>query len=288
MNVLITGAGGQLATELDRTHSGNVCLHLLSIDDLDICDPIHVKRVVGDIRPDVIINTAAYTAVDKAEDEVELAFEVNEFGPRNVANAAQAFSSAMVHISTDFVFDGYATTPYLPTSPTAPLSIYGKSKLGGESSVREILGNNALIVRGGWLYSSHSSNFVLTMIRVMNSNSQITGVNDQVGTPTWTRRFATGIWSMIENKVTGTQHWGNTGSASWYEFAEEIYRNAVDFGLVQSCDVCPVSTSDYPTAAARPAFSVLDHGELQESIRKESEDWKVDLRSCMREIVDGF
>ena len=287
MNVLITGAGGQLARELERTQPDTALLHLFSIDDLDICDVSNVQIAVGDIRPDVIINTAAYTAVDQAESDTELAFAVNEHGAANIAHAARKCNSSLVHISTDFVFDGHTRIPYLPSSPTGPLSVYGKSKLAGEYSIREILGDDALIVRGGWLYSSHSSNFVLTMIRVMNANSHVTVVDDQVGTPTWSRRFAAGIWNMIENNVTGIRHWGNSGSATWYEFAGEIYRYGLELGLIHTCDISPVTTSEYPTAASRPAFSVLDHDGLDRCIDEKSEDWKVDLLSCMREIANA-
>ena len=285
MKVVITGAGGQLAYELERTCPSGTSVTMYTIDDLDICNSGHVDSVVGDIQPDVIINTAAYTAVDQAESDIEPAYAVNAEGPAHLAQAAKAHNSRLVQISTDFVFDGKSTVPYLPTDQTGPLSVYGKSKLAGEISVQDILGGSALIVRGGWLYSSHSSNFVLTMLRVMNAHERINVVNDQRGTPTWSWRFAVGIWAMISHDISGLRHWGNSGSATWFEFATEIYRHAVQLGFVESCILSPVSTAEYPTAATRPAFSVLNHDGLAESIHERSEDWKVDLRTCMSEIT---
>ncbi len=259
MKALVIGASGQLAWELDRTAPAGVALELAGSSRCDIRDREAVRMLVTAMRPEVIVNAAAYTAVDRAEQEREQAFAVNEAGARHLAEAAAAIGCRLVQVSTDFVFAGTQARPYLPTDPCAPLGAYGESKRAGELAVLETLGERACVLRTAWLYSSHGNNFVKTMLRLLAERESLGVVADQVGTPTWARGLAKAIWQAAGQGVSGVQHWTEAGVASWYDFSVAIQEEALALGLLRrEIPVRPIRTSDYPTPARRPSYSVLD------------------------------
>jgi dTDP-4-dehydrorhamnose reductase len=219
---MICGAGGQLGWELRRTAPPDIDLSPFTSRQLDITRKEQVADTVAGIRPALIINGAAYTAVDRAEQESDLAFAVNGRGVANLAEAARQCGARLIHISTDFVFDGSQSHPYLPTDETNPLSVYGASKREGEKLALAIL-PDALIVRTAWVYSSHGANFVKTMLRLMNDRETIGVVADQVGSPTWANGLARTLWQLSATGLHGIHHWTDSGVASWYDFAVAIH-----------------------------------------------------------------
>ena len=287
MNVLVTGAGGQLAVELERSLPNDVQMVSVSIEELDIVDRDEVLRVVAEASPDILINAAGYTAVDKAEEEEALAMRVNGDGTRHLAEAASNCHAAFVHVSTDFVFDGSQTEPYGADAVENPLSAYGRSKHAGELAAREVLGDGALIVRTAWLYSSHGANFLRTMLRLMKERGIVRVVDDQVGTPTWARTLAESIWQLLARDARGTYHITNSGIASWYEFAVAIRDIAVEKGLLDGAEVQPISTEAFPTAAHRPRYSVLDCTQAHALMEKSIPHWRASLSQCMEELVEA-
>ncbi|MGH7211906.1 MAG: dTDP-4-dehydrorhamnose reductase, partial [Acetobacteraceae bacterium] len=232
--------------------------------ELDIGAAEAVRDVVGRHRPAVIMNAAAYTAVDKAESEPEAAQRINAEGPGHLAAAARDHGARLIHISTDFVFDGAASAPYRPDSATHPLSTYGRTKLDGERAVLQALPDGYTIVRTAWVYAATGANFVRTMLRIMRANGAVRVVADQVGTPTAARFFAEALWRIAANpEIRGIHHWTDSGVASWYDFAVAIAEEGAELGLVApEVTVTPISTSDYPTPARRPSYSVLDKHSL--------------------------
>ena len=285
MIVLVTGAGGQLAGELVRTAPPTATVVALGLADLDITDAEAVERAVARHRPQAIVNAAAYTAVDRAETEVDLAFLVNRDGPRHLAESAQRHGAFLVHTSTDFVFDGSAGSPYLPEAQAHPTSVYGASKLAGEMAVRHAL-PSAAIVRTAWLYAAHGRNFVQTMIRLMREKGSVRVVADQVGTPTDARGLAECCWRAIERRLGGLFHWTDAGVASWYDFAVAIAEAALDSGLLARMPtVEPIRTVDYPTPARRPAYSVLDKTSTWLALGLAAPHWRIPLRRTIAEIA---
>jgi len=282
---LVTGAGGQLAVELERSLPNGIALVALSIDDLDITNREEVLRVVGEASPDILINAAGYTAVDRAEEEASLAMRVNGDGTRHLAEAAEACSASFVHVSTDFVFDGTGSEPYEVDAVANPLSVYGRSKLAGELAAHDVLGEAALIVRTAWLYTAHGSNFLRTMLRIMKEQGAVRVVDDQLGTPTWARTLAEAIWRLLDLDARGTYHVTDSGTATWYEFAVAIRDGAVEQGLLVDAVVEPISTAEYPTAAHRPAYSVLDCTRTDQVIGKSTPHWRTSLSNCLQELV---
>jgi dTDP-4-dehydrorhamnose reductase len=236
----------------------------------------------------VIVNAAAYTAVDRAETEKDRAHAVNATGAANVAIAASEAGARLIHVSTDFVFDGRSPLPYRPEDAVAPLSEYGRSKLAGEEGVRAALGESALILRTAWLHAAGGPNFVLTMLRLMKERGSVRVVSDQIGTPTWARGLAAAIWRAAPlTGFSGTHHWTDAGVASWYDFAVAIAEEGQAANLLPSgVLVEPIRTEDYPTPARRPASSVLDKTSAW-SVLGTSPHWRVHLREMLRDIVDG-
>ncbi len=283
--VIVTGAGGQLGQELVRIAPRASQLIALQRSDLDIGNTEQVAELVQRERPDVLINAAAYTAVDQAESEPEQASRINADGPANLASACAAANSRLIHVSTDFVFDGSASTPYTPDSVTSPLGEYGRSKLEGEQSVGEIL-PGALIVRTGWVYSAFGSNFVKTMLRLMAERDELSVVADQVGTPTWARGLAEALWSAVDRPdLSGLYHWSDAGVCSWYDFAVAIAEEGHAMGLLDSQPrIKPIPASDYPTPAQRPAFSVLDKSSSWRDFEIEGKHWRAQLRAMLQEL----
>ncbi len=285
--VLITGADGQLGWELQRTVPAGITIVATDAGDLDITDGKSIDARIKRIKPQVIINVAAYTAVDKAEQEQGAAYAVNADGAANLARAAQANSARLIHISTDFVFDGTKSMPYCPEDVPNPLSVYGASKLKGEQQVREITQGNALVIRTAWVYSSHGVNFVKTMLRLMREREQLGVVADQVGTPTWANGLAMTIWRFVEKVETkGLFHWTDAGVASWYDFAVAIQEEAIELGLLEKAiPVRPISTKQYPTPAMRPAYSVLDKTSTWATLEVTPRHWREMLRLMLKEIA---
>lgn len=284
MKVLITGAGGMTGSELVRQaaeRSWDVVA--LSRADLDITDADAVEGVIGHARPDVIINAAAYTAVDAAEQDVESAMAVNAAGAQNIARAAKVNGSQILHISTDYVFDGQATEPYLPDDRPAPINAYGESKLAGEIAVRDACPEH-VIVRTSWVYSHEGKNFLRTMLRLAKEKSEIRVVNDQRGCPTSSEDLAHALLCaanlMMRSYVSGTYHFCNAGDTTWFEFARAIF----DESGSPSPSVLPISTSEYPTPAKRPRWSVLDTGSFQLAFGVEPRPWRKALNDTMGRI----
>lgn len=282
VKVLLTGAGGQLGQELQRSVPDNVQLHAMDSRSLDVTDRSAVHSTIKQLTPDVVINAAAYTAVDKAEEEKEKACAVNAEAPRYIAEACEGLSCRIIHISTDFVFDGSKSSPYLPDDPVNPLSVYGASKLQGEQN----LPSEALIIRTSWLYSALGNNFVKTMLRLMAEREQLGVIADQVGTPTHAKGLAEAIWAFTEKEEgEGIHHWSDAGVASWYDFAAAIMEEGLAAGLLQQAiAVRPIRTSDYPTPAVRPQYSVLDKTATWGLLGCEPVHWRVALRRMLKEI----
>lgn len=283
--VLVTGAGGQLATELVRTAPASVELVALGEADLNITDSAKVDACIERVRPDAIVNAAAYTAVDKAETDIESAFLVNRDGARFLADAAARHHAHLVHISTDFVFDGASGSPYTTDAKPNPLSVYGASKLAGDVSVQRSL-PTASIIRTAWVYAVEGKNFVHTMLRLMREKGSVRVVADQVGTPTNARGLATCCWRAIERRASGTFHWTDAGVASWYDFAVAIGEIGVACGALRSAPtVEPIRTIDYPTPARRPAYSVLDKTTTWSDLGLTGQHWRVPLWQAIEEIA---
>jgi len=258
--VLITGADGQLGTELANTVPGSAAVRACTRRDLDITDPASIADRVDEFRPGWIVNSAAYTAVDRAESEPEEAFRVNADSPGHLASAAGRVGARLIHVSTDFVFDGERGRAYRPADEAAPMNAYGRSKLAGEWRLREVAGDTAVVIRTAWVYARQGRNFVNTMLRLMAEREQVRVVVDQIGSPTWARSLAEVIWSMILTPGVkgGTYHFTDAGAASWYDFAVAVREEGRAAGLLKNpADVVPVTTEEFPTPAGRPPFSVL-------------------------------
>jgi dTDP-4-dehydrorhamnose reductase len=291
VKVLITGAGGQVGRILSSDAPPGVEVLACGHKDLDIGDAVAVSSYIRTHSPDVIINAAAYTAVDRAESEVELARKVNADGPRHLAasaSAARAPGIRLIHLSTDFVFDGAASVPYRPEAATNPLGVYGVTKLAGERAVLEELPGRSVVLRTAWVYAAEGANFVRTMLRVMKANGVVRVVADQVGTPTAARSLAETIWQLVAKPdVTGIHHWTDAGVASWYDFAVAIAEEGALLGLVPpDVTVTPITTAEYPTPARRPSYSVLDKTSLT-SHGLAPLHWRKRLRSVLGEMKVG-
>ena len=283
MTWLITGGSGQLAKSLiDVLETKGAFYTAVSKEDLDITSPDSVEKIL-ELSPSVIVNCAAYTLVDKAESEPELAISVNGEGAKNVALAAEALRIPLIHVSTDYVFSGDGVLPWKTTDKTEPVSQYGKSKLVGENYIRNLYPENSLILRTAWLYGPFGKNFAKTIIKkAISTNEEIKVVDDQIGQPTSTLDLAKQIYEAKQNEIpSGTYHATNSGKASWFEFAREL----VALSGESLARVKPIQTSDYPTPAKRPSYSVLDHSEWQNTVVPEMDDWKNALKRSFSLIM---
>lgn len=296
MKVVVTGCNGQLGWELRQTSSKQNDVIYLNSTDLDISDSGNTRSVLANHCPDIVINAAAYTAVDKAESDEGLAYAVNDQGPKNLAQACKDIGTKLIHISTDFVFDGTKNTPYLPSDLTHPVSVYGASKLAGEQHLHQLLANDAVIIRTAWVYSQHGSNFVKTMLRLMKEKDQLGVVYDQVGTPTWARGLAEMIWaladamlkeSIVEQRShAAIYHWTDAGVASWYDFAVAIQEIAFEKGLLeQKIAIRPIPASAYTTPAKRPSYSVLDKTSAEHMSGKVTQHWRASLEKMLANLA---
>ncbi|NQX87146.1 MAG: dTDP-4-dehydrorhamnose reductase [Halioglobus sp.] len=289
--VLVLGAGGQLGRELQRTVPEAVDALFLTRAELDIADGDAVLGCITDVAPRQIINAAAYTAVDKAESETEAAYRDNAEGPGVLARACSQWNIRFIHISTDFVFDGVASTPYKPDAETAPLGQYGCSKLAGELAVRQAC-PTAVLIRTGWVYSAFGGNFVKTMLRLMGERDELAVVVDQVGTPTWAHGLAQATWAAVARPaLAGIYHWSDAGVCSCFYFATAIAEEAQAVGLLgRSVRVRPIPAAEYPTPAQRPAYSVLDKTSSWRDLELEGTHWRQQLRAMLmdyKEMADG-
>ncbi|NTV12458.1 MAG: dTDP-4-dehydrorhamnose reductase [Desulfobulbaceae bacterium] len=287
VKVLLTGARGQAGHELRRSAPPGAQLLCLDRQSLDITNPAAVLRTLAAERPALVINAAAYTAVDKAESEPEQAFAINASGTGNLAAAAAAVGARLLHISTDFVFDGSKSSPYQPEEQTNPVSVYGASKLAGEEAARAA-NPNTLIIRTGWLYGAHGQNFVKTILRLLGERAELAVIADQVGTPTWTGTLAEALWAAAARpELRGLYHWSDAGVASWYDFAFAIQEEALALGLLpRAIPITPITTAAYPTAARRPAYSVLDKTTAWRDFALAGQHWRVSLRRMLKEFID--
>ena len=288
MKVFVAGSQGQLGLTLAETVPDAVDFAGADLPELDITgQPALVARLAAE-QPDFVVNAAAYTAVDKAESEPDVAYRVNADGARNVAQAAREAGARVIYISTDFVFDGGKTKPYGPGDAPAPVSVYGRTKLDGETAVREATGGDAIVIRTAWLYSRFGQNFVKTMLRLMAERDTLSVVADQRGTPTWARSLAEVIWAVIDQDVPGgVYHWTDGGEASWFEFAGVIYTEARASGLLdRDVEIRAISTAEYPTAARRPAYSVLDCSATVAALGIEQRPWATRLQQMLAEMRD--
>ena len=288
MKILITGKDGQLGYELQKTLPVDMECLACGKHELDITSPDNINSVVSSFSPDIVVNTAAYTAVDKAEQEQASAFHVNADGVHNLITIIKPRRIKLIHISTDFVFSGNSSNPYTPTSPINPIGVYGKSKAAGEQFVLDEYPDNSLILRTSWLYSSHGHNFVKTMLKLMRERDSLNVVSDQTGSPTWARGLAEAIWSFCrQDSLSGIFHWSDDGETTWYEFAMAIQEEALKIELLEkSIPVRPIATADYPTPAQRPRYSVLDKSSTWDIIGYRSPHWRVSLRDALLEFKD--
>lgn len=281
MKAFIVGAKGQLGRGLQACAPRDAVITSHDIDTLDITDGEAVLAAAREACPEIIFNAAAYTAVDKAESEEAPALAVNATAVGHLARAAKDIGARLVHVSTDFVFDGTSGIPYAPDAQTAPLGAYGRTKLEGEKAA----GPDALVVRTAWVYAPAGGNFVRTMLRLMAERPEVRVVADQIGTPTYAPGLAAALWTMAGKGASGLHHYTDAGVCSWYDFAVAIQEEALAAGLLdQAVPVIPINTSDFPTPAKRPHFSVLDKTSTFEILGGPTPHWRDNLRTMIAEI----
>ncbi|WP_417662469.1 dTDP-4-dehydrorhamnose reductase [Pseudomonas sp.] len=291
MRVLITGAHGQVGHELVRLTPAGFTAIALGSAELDISTPDQVASILGELQPQLIINAAAYTAVDKAESDSERAYAVNAKGAENLATAAAKLGIPLLHISTDYVFSGDANSPYKETDPTNPTGVYGASKLAGEQAVANHCAQH-IIMRTSWVFGAHGNNFVKTMLRLAQTRDELGVVADQHGCPTSAASIAKALWALASQYRSdgslnwGTYHFSNTPATTWHGFAEEIFQQAVALEqLAKAPKVNPINTVDYPTPARRPAWSVMDCSLIEEKLNIAQNDWRDELSEVLKQLA---
>lgn len=283
MNILITGCNGQLGNEIQLLESAYPQHTYFNTDvaELDITNQLAVNDFINRHKIDGIVNCAAYTAVDKAETDKELCTSLNTVAPAYLAAAVERRGGWIVQVSTDYVFDGTQHTPYVETCTPAPDSVYGSTKLAGELGVSKFC-KKTMIIRTAWLYSTFGNNFVKTMIRLGKERKELGVIFDQIGTPTYARDLAAVIMTAIEKGIVpGVYHYSNEGVTSWYDFTKAIHRIAG----IEGCDVRPLHTSEYPTPANRPAYSVLDKTKIKKTYGIAIPHWEESLRDCIAKLI---
>lgn len=282
-NVLITGANGQLGNEMRLLGEKNTGYHYYFTDvaELDICDEKAVAAYIEEHLIDIVVNCAAYTTVDKAEDNVELCDRLNHLAPGYLAKAIQSRGGALIQVSTDYVFDGSAHVPYGEGQSTCPDSVYGSTKLAGEQEALKYC-SSTVIIRTAWLYSAFGNNFVKTMLRLGKERESLGVVFDQIGTPTYARDLAAAIFTILDKGIVpGVYHFSNEGVCSWYDFTKMIFRLAG----ITSCQVKPLHTCEYPAKANRPHYSVLDKTLIKETYGVEIPYWVDSLQECVQKLL---
>ena|SRR5690554_669392 len=280
--ILVTGANGQLSSELKKLtkKSINSKFTFVGRDDMSLEDNVAITRYLNINKPDIIINAGAYTAVDKAESEKELSEQVNHYSVDTISKWSTKNNAKLIHISTDYVFDGKSNTPYKENDPTSPINWYGETKLRSEKTIKDNA-TDAVVIRTSWVYSEYGNNFVKTMLRLMNKYEEISVVDDQIGTPTYALDLARVLINIIESKswVPGVFHYSNEGKISWYDFAVKIAQIKK-----LNCKVIPVSSEHYPTVAARPNYSLLDKSKILSTYKVSIPKWEDSLKECLQLI----
>jgi dTDP-4-dehydrorhamnose reductase len=283
--ILVTGANGQLGWELGQLANSYPAYKFVFVDrsQLDLAFPATFEKMIHIIKPDCIVNTAAYTAVDKSETEKALAYTVNATAVQELARISKRLAIPFITYSTDYVFDGDATQPYATSTKMDPVNFYGSTKAAGETLAMEA-NEHTIVIRTSWVFSSHGNNFVKTMIRLMKERESLNIVADQKGRPTYAKDLAMATMKMIEamnvgKSMNGVYHFANTGETTWFNFAAKIKAIA---GL--DCVLNPIETKDFPTPAKRPAYSVLDTSKIEETLSLSIPTWEEALMSCMKEI----
>ena len=282
-NILITGANGQLGNEMRvvSAEQEQLTYHFTDVAELDICDIEAIERYVVDHAIDCIVNCAAYTNVNKAEEDTELCDMLNHLAPANLARVAAKHQIGLIHVSTDYVFNGKHYVPYKEDEPTCPNSVYGATKLAGEQAILSIH-PEAVVIRTAWLYSTFGNNFVKTMLRLGSEREELGVVFDQIGTPTYARDLARTIQHiMVKGIVPGIYHYSNEGVCSWYDFTKMIFA----LGGITTCQLKPLHTDEYPTPAARPHYSVLDKTKIKQTYGIDVPYWVDSLRECISSVV---
>ncbi|MBC8284732.1 MAG: dTDP-4-dehydrorhamnose reductase [Nitrospinae bacterium] len=289
MKILLIGKNGQVGGELNNLLGGLGTLTAFSREQLDLSKPNLIEPVILDIRPDIIINAAAYTAVDKAEEEPELAMTVNGIAPGILAKAAKIVGAGLIHYSTDYVFEGHSVLPYKEENPPDPISVYGKSKLAGEKAIAEV-GIPHLIFRTAWVYSLHGKSFLKTIKKLAEEKDTLRIVDDQVGAPTWARSIALATREALDQCLaknwlqkpvpsrSGIFHLTCLGKTTWYGFAKEILKLS---GAIEKTKLVPIPTSDYPTPATRPPYSLLCNDKVQRVFNIQLPHWQDALKDCL-------
>lgn len=282
-NILITGANGQLGNEMRvvSAEQEQLTYHFTDVAELDICDIEAIECYVVDHAIDCIVNCAAYTNVNKAEEDTELCDKLNHLAPANLARVAAKHQIGLIHVSTDYVFNGEHYVPYKEDEPTCPNSVYGATKLAGEQAILSIH-PEAVVIRTAWLYSTFGNNFVKTMLRLGSEREELGVVFDQIGTPTYARDLARTIQHiMVKGIVPGIYHYSNEGVCSWYDFTKMIFA----LGGITTCQLKPLHTDEYPTPAARPHYSVLDKTKIKQTYGIDVPYWVDSLRECISSVV---
>ena len=281
--ILITGSHGQLGNEMQLAAAGFPAFNFLytDVEDLDICDKAALDAFVKANKVNIIVNCAAYTAVDKAEDDVALCYKINADAVRNIGEVASDNNAKVVHVSTDYVFDGTNYMPYNEDQAVCPATVYGKSKLAGELALMESC-NQAVIIRTAWLYSSFGNNFVKTMIKLGTERDSLNVIFDQIGTPTYAADLALTIMNVLNHPVfvPGIYHFSDEGVCSWYDFTKTIHRIA---GI--TCDVRPIETKDYPARTPRPHYSVLNKAKIKNTYGLVIPHWEESLEKCIEILM---
>ncbi|MFM7425904.1 MAG: dTDP-4-dehydrorhamnose reductase [Elainella sp.] len=301
--ILLIGQDGQVGRDLVKPLSALGTVVAVGRQQIDLAQPDQIGAAIQSFAPDLIVNAAAYTAVDRAETEPELAFTVNAAAPKQMALAAQSLKIPLIHISTDYVFDGSKSSPYLETDATNPLGVYGHSKLAGEQEIQQVQAQHPefqyAILRTAWVYGAQGKgNFVKTMLRLGAERPEVRVVDDQIGTPTWSGDIAKAIATLAQNflaaeagtlsldgSLSGLYHFTNSGAASWYDFAVAIFEEAKSLGLPLTLErVVPITTPEYPTPTQRPAYSVLSNQKIKSILQAPAPQWRQSLRQMLTEL----
>jgi len=286
MKILVTGKNGQLGKSIRKIITNNEQTDefvFTGREELDFSSTDSIASYFNHNNFDIIINCAAHTAVDKAEEEAVLANQINHLAVAQLAQISEIQQAKLIHVSTDYVFDGESDKPYTETDETNPINVYGKTKLAGEIALQEIMPTDAIIIRTSWVYSEYGNNFVKTMLRLGKQRDELSVVGDQIGSPTYATDLANAILDTIQNKAfkevgqeTQVYHYSNAGELSWYEFAKEIF----ELSGIQ-CSVSPITTEQYPTPAKRPKNTLMNKDKIAETFSVNIPDWKESLNTCM-------
>ncbi|MGF1600892.1 MAG: dTDP-4-dehydrorhamnose reductase [Thermosynechococcaceae cyanobacterium] len=291
VKLLLMGHQGQVGQDLQQILSPFAEVTAVGRSEVDLRQPEQIRQVFAAVHPEIVVNAAAYTAVDKAESQMDVAYAVNAAAPQVMASEAQKLGATLIHLSTDYVFDGSQSHPYQEQDATHPLGVYGQSKLAGEQGVQKMC-DRTLILRTAWVYGVHGKgNFVKTMLRVGRERTEVRVVADQVGTPTWSRHIAEAVAALVQasagasDDFYGTYHFTNSGVCSWYDFAIAIFEEAYRLALIsKKPDVIPITTAEYPTPTQRPSYSVLDHSKIRPILKGHPSHWRVALRQMLKQL----